>query len=114
MDIRKVGIVGAGQMGNGIAHVFALAGYDVVLNDIAAETLDKAHGLIGRNLDRQVTREKIIGRGQGRGAGPDRHDAGHRRDRSDCDLVIEAATENEDGQAQDLRACAASGARRRS
>ncbi|WP_395543809.1 3-hydroxyacyl-CoA dehydrogenase NAD-binding domain-containing protein, partial [Neotabrizicola sp. sgz301269] len=42
MAIRQVGIVGAGQMGNGIAHVFALAGYDVLLNDINPESLDKA------------------------------------------------------------------------
>ncbi|WP_395542686.1 3-hydroxyacyl-CoA dehydrogenase NAD-binding domain-containing protein, partial [Neotabrizicola sp. sgz301269] len=42
MTVQSVGIVGAGQMGNGIAHVFALAGYDVLLNDINPESLDKA------------------------------------------------------------------------
>ena len=51
MSIETVGIVGAGQMGNGIAHVFALAGYDVVLNDIAQDSLDKAMATITRNLD---------------------------------------------------------------
>ena len=52
MDIRTVGIVGAGQMGNGIAHVFALAGYDVLLNDISADSLAKALATIEKNLDR--------------------------------------------------------------
>ena len=42
MDINKVGVIGAGQMGNGIAHVFALAGYDVVMNDISQEALNSA------------------------------------------------------------------------
>jgi len=59
MEIRKVGVVGAGQMGNGIAHVMALAGYEVLLNDISAEALDKAVALIRKNLERQVSRDKI-------------------------------------------------------
>ena len=59
MEIRKVGIVGAGQMGNGIAHVFALSGYDVVLTDISREALDRAVATVQRNLDRQVSRGKI-------------------------------------------------------
>jgi len=59
MDIRSVGVVGAGQMGNGIAHVFAMAGFDVLLNDISDEALEKAVALIDRNLERQVTRGKI-------------------------------------------------------
>jgi len=59
MAISQVGIVGAGQMGNGIAHVFALAGYDVLLTDISREALDKAVALIDRNLDRQVSRDMI-------------------------------------------------------
>ncbi|MBN2739838.1 MAG: NAD(P)-binding domain-containing protein, partial [Rhodobacteraceae bacterium] len=59
MTIKTVGIVGAGQMGNGIAHVFALAGYEVLLNDISTEALDKALATVGKNLDRQVSREKI-------------------------------------------------------
>jgi UDP-N-acetyl-D-mannosaminuronate dehydrogenase len=58
-DIQKVGIVGAGQMGNGIAHVFALAGYDVILNDISQDSLTAALALIERNLERQVSRDKI-------------------------------------------------------
>ena len=56
MDIRSVGIVGAGQMGNGIAHVFALSGYDVLLNDISDEGLKKAVATIDKNLERQASR----------------------------------------------------------
>jgi 3-hydroxybutyryl-CoA dehydrogenase len=59
MDIERVGIVGAGQMGNGIANVFALAGYSVVLNDVDQGAIDRALSAIRGNLDRQVTREKI-------------------------------------------------------
>ena len=95
MEIRKVGIVGAGQMGNGIAHVFALAGYDVVVNDIAQEALDKGITTVTRNLDRQVSREKIS---------ENERDAALARisttlnleELGQTDLVIEAATERED------------------
>ena len=59
MDIRTVGIVGAGQMGNGIAHVFALSGYDVLLNDISDEGLKRAVATIDKNLERQAGRGKI-------------------------------------------------------
>ena len=58
MDIQTIGIVGAGQMGNGIAHVMALAGYDVLLNDVSADALAKAMKIVTGNLDRQVSREK--------------------------------------------------------
>nr|WP_319249032.1 3-hydroxybutyryl-CoA dehydrogenase [uncultured Celeribacter sp.] len=95
MEIKKVGIVGAGQMGNGIAHVFALAGYEVLLNDISQEALDKARSNIERNLDRQVSREKITAE--------DMTAALARitmtqtlSDLGQSDLVIEAATERED------------------
>ncbi|WP_239986104.1 3-hydroxyacyl-CoA dehydrogenase NAD-binding domain-containing protein, partial [Paracoccus sp. SY] len=59
MTIQTVGVIGAGQMGNGIAHVFALAGYDVVMTDISQDAMDKALSLIDRNLERQVGRGKI-------------------------------------------------------
>ena len=95
MGIQSVGIVGAGQMGNGIAHVFALAGYDVLLNDISAESLTKALALIEKNLDRQLSRDKI--------SQSDRDGALARisttmtlTDLGQCDLVIEAATEREE------------------
>ncbi|SFM91491.1 3-hydroxybutyryl-CoA dehydrogenase [Thioclava dalianensis] len=94
MAIEKVGIVGAGQMGNGIAHVFALAGFEVLLNDIDGKALDKALATIGKNLDRQVSREKI--------SQADRDAAMARistttdlTDLGPTDLVIEAATERE-------------------
>ncbi|MBA4351638.1 MAG: 3-hydroxybutyryl-CoA dehydrogenase [Rhodobacter sp.] len=93
-EIRTVGIVGAGQMGNGIAHVFALAGYDVLLNDIAQDSLDKAIALIDRNIERQVTRGKV--------SADDKAAAMARikttlklADLGRTDLVIEAATERE-------------------
>ena len=57
--IRKVGVIGSGQMGNGIAHVAALAGYDVVLNDLSADHLKSAMATINGNLSRQVSK-KII------------------------------------------------------
>ena len=57
--IKKVGVIGAGQMGNGIAHVIALAGYDVVLNDIKAEAIDKAIATINKNMTRQVAKGVI-------------------------------------------------------
>ena len=94
MNIETVGIVGAGQMGNGIAHVFALAGYDVLINDISQDALDKGRAVIEGNLDRQVTREKIT---------QAERDAAMQRirttlklsDLGQTDLVIEAATERE-------------------
>ncbi|MYM56707.1 3-hydroxybutyryl-CoA dehydrogenase [Thalassovita mangrovi] len=94
MEIRKIGVIGAGQMGNGIAHVMALAGYDVLLNDINREALDAAVALISRNLDRQVSRDKI--------SQADKDAAMARIDTTltltdlgQTDLVIEAATERE-------------------
>ena len=57
--IRKVGVIGSGQMGNGIAHVIALSGFDVVLNDVSADQLNSAMATINANLSRQVSK-KII------------------------------------------------------
>jgi 3-hydroxybutyryl-CoA dehydrogenase len=59
MDIRIIGVIGAGQMGNGIAHVAAQTGYQVLLQDIAQAPLDKALATIGKNLARQVAKERI-------------------------------------------------------
>jgi len=94
MDIQTIGIVGAGQMGNGIAHVMALAGYDVLLNDVSADALAKAMKTVTGNMDRQVSREKITAA---------ERDAAMARitttqtlsDLGQSDLVIEAATERE-------------------
>jgi 3-hydroxybutyryl-CoA dehydrogenase len=95
VDIKTVGVVGAGQMGSGIAHVFAMAGYDVQLNDINADGLIRAIETISRNLDRQIAKGKLSG---------DAKAAAMARitttqvlaDLGRADLVIEAATEKED------------------
>jgi len=95
MEVKTIGVIGAGQMGNGIAHVCALAGYDVILSDISEDALGKAVKTIGRNLDRQLSRERIT---------KDEHDAASGRIQistdlaamRDADLTIEAATESED------------------
>ena len=94
MDIQKIGIIGAGQMGNGIAHVMSLAGYDVLLNDVNEDALAQAMAHIDKNMERQVSRDKIsaedkaaaIGRIITTSALPDL---------GETDLVIEAATEKE-------------------
>ncbi|MDF2231641.1 3-hydroxybutyryl-CoA dehydrogenase [Albimonas sp. CAU 1670] len=94
MAIKSVGVIGAGQMGNGIAHVFALAGYDVFLNDIDEARIDKALALIEKNMDRQIGRGAI--------SEAEKADALGRIAKTtdlvpvaQSDLVIEAATENE-------------------
>jgi 3-hydroxybutyryl-CoA dehydrogenase len=94
MEIVKVGVVGAGQMGNGIAHVLALAGYDVLMTDISRESLDKAVALIDRNLERQVAREKITGADKAT-AMAHITTTMTLTDLGKTDLVIEAATERE-------------------
>ena len=94
MGIDRVGIVGAGQMGNGIAHVFALAGFDVLMTDLSEDALAAAVGRIGANMDRQVARGRIT---------EDEKAAAVGRiattlklpDLGGCDLVVEAATERE-------------------
>lgn len=93
-EIRSVGVIGAGQMGNGIAHVCALAGYDVIMNDISQDRLDEAMETIDGNLARQA--------GRGRISEDDRQSALRRIVPSTdlalvgkSDLVIEAATEDE-------------------
>jgi len=94
MAIEKVGIVGAGQMGNGIAHVFALAGYEVLVNDISQEQLDKGLALIARNMGRQAERTRITE--DDRAAALGRIDTTTRlADLGQCDLIIESATERE-------------------
>lgn len=93
-EIRTVGIVGAGQMGNGIAHVFALAGYDVLLTDISQTSLDEAIANIGRNLDRQVKRGKISADEKMMTMGRIKTTL-TLADIGPTDLIIEAATERE-------------------
>src|SRR5580692_8586371 len=59
VEISRIGVIGGGQMGNGIAHVCALAGLPVVLLDVKAEALTKAMATMARNMDRQVNRSII-------------------------------------------------------
>jgi 3-hydroxybutyryl-CoA dehydrogenase len=94
-EIRKIGVIGAGQMGNGIAHVCALSGFNVLLNDIAVERISEGIATINGNLARQVSRQRI--------SDAEREDALKRiapahtlAELRDCDLVIEAATEKEE------------------
>jgi 3-hydroxybutyryl-CoA dehydrogenase len=94
MAIERIGVIGAGQMGNGIAHVLALAGYDVVLDDINKDQLSKALERIDKNMHRQAARGLIK---------DEQIDVAMKRirtttaldDMKDRDLVIEAATEDE-------------------
>ncbi|MCA2014335.1 3-hydroxybutyryl-CoA dehydrogenase [Pararhodobacter sp. CCB-MM2] len=94
MEIQSVGIVGAGQMGNGIAHVFAVSGYDVLLNDISEDALSRALGLIDKNLDRQVQRGKIEAAEKDAAMARIRTTT-RLADIGPSDLIIEAATERE-------------------
>ena len=94
MDIKTVGVIGAGQMGNGIAHVMALAGYDVLMTDISQEALDKAVSTIDGNLGRQVGRGKIAEEEMKAAMGRISTTL-TLADLGQADLVIEAATERE-------------------
>ncbi len=92
--IRKVGVIGAGQMGSGIAHVAALSGFDVRLVDIAGAALERSLAVIGGNMDRQLRRglfDEAAKAGALARIGTGTDYAAFR----DCDIVIEAATENE-------------------
>ena len=90
-EIAKVGVIGAGLMGNGIAHVAALSGLPVVLMDVQQAALDKALATITGNMDRQVKKAIIKAAALARIATTTANDAF-----ADCDIVIEAATENEE------------------
>ncbi len=94
MEIKRVGVIGAGQMGNGIAHVFALAGFDVALHDVSEAALDAAPEIIRGNLDRQVARGRITDEERDVALGRIHLE----RDLAalgPSDLIIEAATERE-------------------
>ena len=94
-EIRKIGVIGAGQMGNGIAHVCALSGFNVLLNDIAVERISEGLATISGNLARQVSRQRITD--EDREATLKRIAPAHTlAELGDCDLVIEAATEKEE------------------
>ncbi|THH35031.1 3-hydroxybutyryl-CoA dehydrogenase [Aliishimia ponticola] len=94
MAIKSVGVIGAGQMGNGIAHVMALAGYDVVLNDISEDALAAAIAKIDKNLARQASRE-VITEEQKADTLKRIRTTTRLADAGAVDLVIESATERE-------------------
>ncbi len=92
--LKTIGVIGAGQMGSGIAHVCALAEFDVKLMDVSSEQLDNSLTRIGANMDRQVKRSLI--QDEDKAAALARIATGSSMDfLSGCDLVVEAATENE-------------------
>jgi 3-hydroxybutyryl-CoA dehydrogenase len=102
MQIKQAGILGAGTMGNGIAHVFARAGYSVTLCDVEQRFVDRALETIAKNLDREVAKNKIsledkaatLGR---IAATPDRAKL------AECDFIVEAATEKFEIKSQIFR-----------
>jgi 3-hydroxybutyryl-CoA dehydrogenase len=98
-SIRKIGVIGAGQMGSGIAHVCALAGFDVKLNDVNADRIKAGIATINGNMARQVSRKRITE--EERQAALKRISTAEKFDDfGDCDLVIEAATEKEEVKRQ--------------
>ena len=93
MEVKKVGVVGAGTMGNGIAHVFATSGYDVVLMDVEESFVDRAISVITKNLDRMIKKEKIT-EADKEAALAKITKTVKLADLADCDIVVEAATED--------------------
>lgn len=92
MEIKRVGVIGAGTMGNGIAHVFAKFGFEVVLRDVDQKFLDRGVATISKNMEREVAKQKLTS---------EERDAALARitpaldvqDLSSCDFIVEAATE---------------------
>jgi 3-hydroxybutyryl-CoA dehydrogenase len=92
MEIKTVGVIGAGTMGNGIAHVFAKSGYQVVLAEANQSALDRGMQAIGKNLEREVAKNKITG--QDRESALQRIEpALDRRNLAKCDFIVEAVFE---------------------
>lgn len=95
MKIAKVGVLGAGQMGNGIAQVFAVAGFNITMRDLSSEALDKGLNTIKKSLGKLLEKAKLS---------PEQHNQALANiktttaltDLQDCDLIIEAVTENPD------------------
>ncbi len=95
MSVQKIAVVGAGQMGNGIAHVCALAGYDVLLHDVSPERITAGLATINGNMTRQIASNRITEEQREKAldlisAAPSLEGIG------EADLIIESATENED------------------
>ncbi len=92
MEITRIGVVGAGQMGNGIAHVAAINGYEVVCMDVAQAALDKAQATIAKNLGRQIKKQRISQEDADAALGRIRFTV-EMSDLATCQLAVEAATE---------------------
>jgi 3-hydroxybutyryl-CoA dehydrogenase len=102
MEIRTVGVLGAGTMGNGIAHVFARYGFSVLLCDVKQEYLDRALATIGKNLEREASKGKISSEDRQAALGRIRT-VTSRAALKDCAFVIEAVTEKFDIKAEVFR-----------
>jgi len=102
MEIKTVGVIGAGTMGNGIAHVFAKTGYEVVLVDIEQRFVDRGMQAIARNMEREVVRQKLTSEQREQALKRIRTSIS-RRDLAGCDLVVEAATEKFEIKAEIFR-----------
>jgi len=101
-EIKNVGVIGAGTMGNGIAHVFARQGYGVLLCDVQPSFLDRALATIGKNLEREVSKQKLTA--EGRDAALKRiRPSTSRAALAECDFIVEAATERFDIKADLFR-----------
>ena len=95
LDVRKVGVIGAGQMGNGIAHVCALSGFSVLLNDVSVDRIKSSLATINGNMARQVSKN-VISEDDRKTALARIMPAENLAALGDCDLVIETASEKED------------------
>jgi 3-hydroxybutyryl-CoA dehydrogenase len=96
MKINNVSVIGAGAMGNGIAHVFALAGFQVQLVDLNEEALSKGLSTIGKNLDRQVAKGSLTEEAKQEAIARIKISTSMANAAAASDLIVEAATENED------------------
>ena len=94
--MKKIAVIGAGTMGNGIAHVFAQSGYDVSLVDISENALEKAMSIIQKNLDRLIKKERISENEKNETVNRLKTFTSIKNGVKDADLIVEAATENED------------------
>ncbi len=96
MEIKKIAVIGGGTMGNGITHVFAMKGYHVNLVEMKDELLDRAIGMISKNLDRQIKKEIITDSDKEATLSRISKVVGVKNVPADTDLVIEAIFENKE------------------
>jgi 3-hydroxybutyryl-CoA dehydrogenase len=102
MDIKTIGVLGAGTMGNGIAHVFAKSGYKVILCDVEQRFLDRGLATIQKNLEREVSKAKITA-DQRDAALKSIHPVTDRQQLAACDYIVEAVSEKLDIKTQVFR-----------